>query len=68
MKPFEKPGAGNPGVRFDERARETGQCQQAQAAAPFLDSTGIEVYFQNTQIQHLVASAIDKYILFKYVT
>ena len=41
MKSVGKPDAGNPHVRFDERGRETGCCQQAQATAPFLDSTKI---------------------------
>ena len=41
MKLVGKPDAGNPHVRFDERGRETGCCQQAQATAPFLDSTRI---------------------------
>ena len=39
MKSVGKPDAGNGHVRFDERGRETGRCQQAQATAPFLDST-----------------------------
>jgi hypothetical protein len=39
VKPVEKPDAGNPHVRFDERGRETGRCRTAQATAPFLDST-----------------------------
>ncbi len=39
MKPVGKPDAGNPHVRFDERGRETGRLQLAQATAPFLDST-----------------------------
>jgi hypothetical protein len=39
MKSVGKPDAGNPHVRFDERGRETGRCQTAQATAPFLDST-----------------------------
>src|SRR5690242_4511427 len=39
MKSVGKPDAGNPHVRFDERGRETGRLQMAQATAPFLDST-----------------------------
>jgi len=39
VKPVGEPDAGNPHVRFDERGRETEQLPQAQATAPFLDST-----------------------------
>src|ERR1700758_2388454 len=39
MKSVGKPDARNPHVRFDERGRETGRLQMAQATAPFLDST-----------------------------
>ena len=37
-----EPDAGNPHVRFDERGRETERLPQAQATAPFLDSTAVE--------------------------
>jgi hypothetical protein len=37
MKSVGNPDAGNPQVRFDERERETGRLQTAQANAPFLD-------------------------------
>src|SRR5258708_7943644 len=39
MKSVGKPDAGNPHVRFDERGRETGRLQMAQATAPFFAST-----------------------------
>ncbi len=39
MKPVGKPDAGNPHVRFDERGGETERQLNAQATAPFLDST-----------------------------
>jgi RNA-directed DNA polymerase len=45
MKPLGKPDARNPHVRFDERGRETGRCQLAQATAPFLDSTTVMLFF-----------------------
>ena len=43
MKPVGKPDAGNLHVRFDERGGETERCRMAQATAPFLDSTAINV-------------------------